>query len=329
MPVMYRKAVHAAMVLLSIFWCSTAVTAGDIRADTSDLLYTTLATQPQFSGVGHTNFFDYCGGTLVAPNWVLTAGHVYGATTVTFGSGVYNVVQNIPAPGWTGNELNGNDFRLLQINGNPIADGHAGMFYPLYQGSLLDQAITNVGYGLTGNGVTGYIDGTQGTRRAGNMVPRSYLIPGSTDLNNPASYSRTVATGIILADFINPTTSYSPLLDINGLTPTAAAQALEYIVGPLDSGSPALINDNGVWKIAGVASFILTQNNDPGPFGIYGDVSGFSILDGATIQWINNTIAVPEPSTIAFLGLVVFSSAGAGWYYVRRQRCQQERVISV
>lgn len=326
-----RNTVSLALVWLSLLGMSASVKAGDIRADVSDTAYTSLAAQPQFSGVGHTDFYDFCGCTLVAPNWVLTAGHVYTASTVTFGSGVYSLVDannplyNVPAPGRTGNVLDGHDFRLMKINGNPVADGNA-VVMPLYSGSLLDQVITNVGYGVTGNGVTGY-SSPAGVRRAGAMVTRSYLVPGSTDLNNPASYTRTAPTGIILSDFINPTTGYSPLLDINGLTPSAAAQALEYMVGPLDSGSPALINDNGVWKIAGVASFILTQNPDGQPQGIYGDISGFSILDEATIQWINDTVAVPEPGAIAFLSLIVSGSAGAGWLHYRRQRRGQEQVI--
>lgn len=342
MLVLNRKAARSVVVLLSAFWLNATLTAGDIRDDRSDVLYTNLAAQPQFIGVGHTDFASFCGCTLVAPNWVLTAGHVFTAGQVTLGTGVYNVVDNgnnplynVPAPGWNGNPLDGHDFRLLKISGNPVADGNA-VVMPLYQGPLIDQVITNVGYGWTGNGATGYI-GAVGTRRAGNMMLRSYFIPGSTDLNSPSSYSRIVTTGVMLSDFINPNTGYSFLRDINGETnTTVTAQDLEYMLGPIDSGSPALINDNGVWKVAGVASFIFTQYDDPssvpppmnpGPQGIYGDISGYSVFDDATIQWINNTVAVPEPTTIAFLSLIACSSTGAGWYYYRRQQREKEQII--
>jgi hypothetical protein len=327
----YRKIIPSAWVLLGLFWLSIPVTAGDIRHDRPDSSYTNLAAQPQFNAVGHTDFFSFCGCTLVAPNWVLTAGHVGANVEVKLGTGTYSFVDannplyNVAAPGWNGDVLNGHDFRLMKITGNPIADGNATVM-PLYQGPLIDQVITNVGYGYTGNGVSGYI-GAVGTRRAGNMMLRSYLFPGTTDFNNPASYSRTVTTGIMLSDFINPDTGYSFLRDINGLTPVATAQDLEYMLGPIDSGSPALINDNGVWKIAGVASFILTQNDAPNPQGIYGDVSGFSILDEATIQWINAVTAVPEPNSIAFLSLIVCGGAGGGWYQYRRQRHAREQVL--
>lgn len=333
MSVVYRKIVQAASVLLGLLWSGVPLTAGDIRDDKSDLLYTNLASQPQFSAVGHTDFFDYCGCTLVAPNWVLTAGHVVNAGTVKIGSGVYNVIDNVPAPGWNGNILDGHDFRLMRIAGNPISDGNAGGVMPLYQGPLLDQVITNVGYGITSNGVLGYSsannynNGTGGTRRAGNMMLRSYFLPGNTDINS-TSLSRTTTSGVMLSDFISPTTNFSPLLSIiNNTFMTAPAQDLEYMLATFDSGSPALINDNGVWKIAGVASFTGFQNNEPGPFGIYGDVSGYSILDEATIQWINDTVAVPEPSTMAFLSLLVCGSAGGGWYHYRRQRQVQELVL--
>lgn len=303
--------------------------AGDIRHDRPDSSYTTLANQPQFNGVASTDFFPPTGATLISSNWLLTAGHLAGVSQITFGFGTgsavtYNVTQNIPHPLWTGNVINGNDFRLIQISGNPIADGVASNIYPLYRGPILDHVITNVGYGATGNGVTGYDPNSFGTRRAGNMVPRSYFIPGNNQFDN-TTLTRSSATTIMLADFISPVTNESTLLTIiNGSTTTAPSQDLEYMLAPRDSGSPALINDGGVWKIAGVASFIATQNEEgAGPVGIYGDVSGFSVFDDFTYGWIMSTAAIPEPSTVALMILVITLAGGYALYRYRQSRRQR------
>lgn len=304
----------------------SSIVAGDIRHDRSDSLYTALAQQPQFNGIGRVNFFEPSAGVLVSRNWLLTAGHLSNIASVKFGNGgaddiSYAVTASIAAPGFTGNLLDGHDMRLIRINGDPIADGKASVIFPLYSGPILDQVITNVGYGDTGNGVTGFVPGTFGTRRAGNMVPRSYLTETSLNL------TRSTATSIMIADFIDPRDGISTILSaINGSTTTVSAQDLEYMIAGRDSGSPALINDGGVWKVAGTSSFIASFGpNDP--TGVYGELSAFSVLDQATVNWIQATIAVPEPSTMALLSLIGVGGAGYGWHRSRRQRNNRQRWV--
>ncbi|MFT3883070.1 MAG: trypsin-like serine protease [Gemmatales bacterium] len=330
---MPRNAFASVLAWLVVASVSAPLWAGDIRHDRFDSSYTSLALQPQFNGVGRVDFFEPCACTLVGPNWVLTAGHLSGVTLVKFGTGgagdkVYNVLQDIPAPGWNGDVLHGNDMRLLKISGNPIDDGKATVIFPLYRGPVLDQVVTNVGYGNTGDGVTGFSQNTFGTRRAGNMMIRSYLTPDPPAFNS-TTLTRTTPTNMMLTDFISPISgqNVSTILSIiNNSTTFATPQDLEYMLAPLDSGSPALINDNGVWKVAGVGSFILTQNPDGQPQGIYGDVSGFSILDDANYTWAYN-IAVPEPGSIALLSLIVCGGAGYGWHRYRRQRRDQNALV--
>ena len=329
-----RRQGRRLLALLGVACLSTTLNAGDIRADRPDLSYTTLATLPQFDGVGRVNSFFPCSASYIGNGWFLTAAHLGAISNVTLGSGpsaiTYNVIpgQNFVAPGWVNDVTKGHDFLLFRINGNPIADGKVGAPFPIYSGPILDNVITNVGYGVTGNGITGFVNGTQGTRRAGNMVPRAYFVEGSTDITS-STLTRTSATTIMFADFINPATNVSPLLTIiNGVTTTAASQELEYMITPFDSGSPALINDNGVWKIAGVGSFIVDPYDFNGPaFGIYGEVSAFSSIDEQTAVWIYN-MTVPEPSTMAFIALIVCGGAGAGWVRYRQQRRQQEQIIT-
>lgn len=321
------------LTLLSLIILASFASAGDIRHDRPDASYTTLGNLPQFNGVGNVDFFEPSGATLISRNWLLTAGHLANPTQVKFGFGTgnvttYNIIQNIAHPLWSGNVLNGNDFRLLQISGDPIADGVASHVYPLYRGPILDQVITNVGYGATGNGITGYDPNSFGTRRGGNMVPRAYFVPGSTSFDN-TTVERTNRTTIMLADFISPTTNLSTLLSIiNGVNTTATPQDLEYMIAPRDSGSPALFFDAGEWKIAGVGSFIATQNQEGmGPLGIYGDVSGFSLLDDFTYNWIVSTASIPEPSTIALMTLIVITSLAVLYYYHRRRQTQWNHPI--
>lgn len=325
---------RSGLVFSLFFVVFSASQAGVIRHDRPDASYTNLAAQPQFNGIGTVDFFSPSAGTLIAPNWLLTAGHLPGITEVTFGLGTpnqtsYQVLQNVPHPNWTGSVINGNDFRLIQLNGNPIADGVATQVYSLYRGPILDQVVTNVGYGATGNGVTGYDPNSFGTRRAGNMMIRSYFIEGNNVFNN-TTLTRTTPTTIMLADFISPDTNLSTLLSIiNGFNTTAAPQDLEYMLGPRDSGSPVFIFDNGEWKIAGISSFIATQNaQGQGPQGIYGDVSGFAVFDDFTANWIHTT-AIPEPGTIILTSLLVAAGLGAGWYRYRTRRNAEQQLVEM
>ena len=64
-----------------------------------------------------------------------------------------------------------------------------------------------------------------------------------------------------------------------------------------------------------------------GPLGIYGDVSGFSLLDDFTYNWITSTASIPEPSTIAMLALVVLTSLAILYQYRRRRQTQWNQSI--
>lgn len=80
-----------------------------------------------------------------------------------------------------------------------------------------------------------------------------------------------------------------------------------------DSGSPIFVNDNGVWRIAGVGAFNGSPGNVPGGAIQYGAVGG-GMLTAPYAQWIQAqmTAPVPEPETYALLlaglGLVALAA---------------------
>ncbi len=62
--------------------------AGVIRNDVNDSVYTSLAAQSVYDSVGFLRWNEgasgyIASGTLIAPEWVLTAGHVVGGRTTT------------------------------------------------------------------------------------------------------------------------------------------------------------------------------------------------------------------------------------------------------
>jgi hypothetical protein len=329
-------------ICISLVALPLAAQAGDIRDDVPDIQYTSLAQQPQFAGVP-VNIYQAgnemampVGSALVARNWLLGAAHFApgadggDANQVTFNRGqanqrTYNIVQTVIHPRYTGNDVGqGYDFSLVRIDGDPIADGVISSWYNMYRGPVLDQVMTNVGYGHTGTGLTGQQGGTQGTKRAGNFQIRAFLREDPENDTNGSVFvsniNRTTPSSIMMSDFINPADPESTLLSIiNGSSTNAAPQPLEYMIAGWDSGSPALIFADGQWQIAGVSSFITGNAS-------YGDVSGFARIDDDVFRWVSTVAAVPEPSTIILSIAAVAGGLGAVWWK-RRQRLQADKVI--
>jgi hypothetical protein len=74
---------------------------------------------------------------------------------------------------------------------------------------------------------------------------------------------------------------------------------LESIIGPGDSGGPALVADGNGCDIAGVNTFV------EGYGGRFGDIGGGIVL-APYVGWIDSTIAsVPEPSVCALIALAL------------------------
>jgi len=259
----------------SVAWSAT------IRDDVPDSDYVALGNDPAFAAVGTFSANLTGCGTLIAPDWVLTAAHlILGAHSGTFtlDGTAYSATQIITDPNWDGNPSDGNDFALVQLSSSltPIPP-------PLYTGStLLGQTATFVGYGFTGTGLTGY-QTLDGQKRGFQDV---------VDVNN-SNFGNTLS--VFGATFQSPANNALPL---------------EGCVAPGDSGGGVFLSDGSQYYLAGVISFVASTNGVAKSY--YSNISGFDSISPA-MPWITST--VPEPSTIALLAT---SALAVIWRQKRR-----------
>jgi hypothetical protein len=280
--------------------------AGTIRHDVMDEVYLNFGLS--FGNVGQVAFStdsgNYLGsGTLIAPQWVLTAGHVVeDATQWTFylGGNAYSARPGnlVAHPGWDGDLLSGYDIGLAKLDA-PV-DVQAMGISPadLYTGSSeLGNVGTSVGFGRTGTGLTGAVT-YDGRKRAGqNVIDEFYepLPPGETPR-------------ILLSDFDS-----GSWFD-NVLSGQRQPLNLEYLIAPGDSGGPVFIPGGDGWVLAGVHSFVMGldgyANSD------YGDISGHTRVS-AFDDWIGY-VTMPIPGDANLDGLVDTQDFAILKYYCGR-----------
>ena len=148
--------------------------AGTRRDDVSDSIHTSLAAQSDFDSVGeYLSGSSLCGANLIDAQWAITAAHCgeVGSAqgmTLEFDGTLYDIGGVILHPNWLPNQnsLDGNDLALLRI-AKPVSGVTPATM--LTSASELNKLATIVGFGKTGDGVTGDVL-TQGTKRAGNNV---------------------------------------------------------------------------------------------------------------------------------------------------------------
>lgn len=305
----------AALFILLTPALSSAVV---IRADRSDSQYLNLAANTAYASVGRfdgaTSSFGFlASGTLIAPDWVLTAGHVVDQATslsFTIGGSSYAADKLVANPGWTGDLMAGYDIALVHLSktvtGVPAAQRYTGT-------KERGATATMVGYGMTGNGVTGATS-LDGNKRAANNVIDVF------------QNSR-----LMLADFDSPTNRRENKMG------SANPLNLEGMIAPGDSGGGLFINVGGKNYLAGVTSFAGAYDgkvdSDYGDIGGWTRVSSFnswidSVMTGYSAvvgpsaitsdsgQVLATVSPIPEPSSIALL----LSAMGGVWLLRRKLR---------
>jgi Trypsin len=261
---------------------------GTIRHDKSDSSYRTLSAS--YASVGKLNWTDggssyLASGTLIAPNWVLTAGHctdgqAVSAMNFSLNQTTYAAAEWFPHPNWNGDLDNGFDIGLVRLS-NSIVDVTPAS--RLTSAIELGQVGVSVGFGTTGTGKTGYQAGTGGTKRAGENIIDAY----GSKVGMPDHF--------LLSDFDDPSNK-----DRKNAFGSSTPRSLEYSIAPGDSGGGTFINVGGAPLLAGVHSFISAFYR---PYGDGTVNASYSDFFGSTRvalfnDWIDSHVLGLSPSGV-------------------------------
>ena len=280
---------------------------GTIRHDRLDSEYTALAADSRYQSVG--KFLYSVGssgyiasGVLISSQWVLTAGHVTagndfnggGISSMSFtlyngaSPSQYAASDWYTHPGWgasNGDVYDGYDIALVRLS-TPVTGFTPATLAP--SSGFVEQG-TIVGFGSTGDGLTGYTSLDQLKRAGNNMIDAR----GSGAVGD-------ISSNVLFVDFDKfGDPSASSYGDTSPLP-------LEYLDAPGDSGGGLFVTRSGQTFLLGITSFVASTDGSPNAS--YSDEGGFTDVT-AFDSWITTTMTVPEPGTWLPSTLLVISVA--------------------
>lgn len=256
-----------------------------------------------FDGVGRIEVrtatgtvLGFASGTLIAGGaYVLTAAHVVADASQAILSWPNGGISSVSSseffvhPGWNDNPLDANDIALIKLP-TPITTLPS---YNLYRDTAeVGKAATITGYGLSGVGQTGYVNGTYGTlRKVENRLDDTYT---------PNSALPRAQHPMLAFDFDSGSFLHDTIGLFFGIRDRGLGSAREGMIAPGDSGGATFLNVGGEWQVAGVNSFLLSFgsifDSSRGVNSSYGEL-GFVTRVSAYDDWVDSVVAGSVTST--------------------------------